>query len=474
MSLRRRLLVGLVVVAVVLVGTNVALANTSRSFLLERVDRQLIDVASRPIFREPGGPGRGRPRAQPGLQSALDRTLSEYFIAVEDEAGTLTPLTSEFIDEGDAPTLDRSRIDAHVPSPGMEPRPFTVRAASGGSRWRLVVVDSPRQSLTVIGYDLGDVDTTVRRLRAVGIGGTIAVLAALGLVSFWILRLGIQPVEAMAGSADRIARGDLSHRVDHPSPDTEAGRLGLALNSMLDRIEESFRAQQASEDRVRRFAADASHELRTPLTSIRGYAELYRTGALARKADLSDAMRRMEQEATRMGALVEDLLLLARLDQKAPAPVAPVRLDLIAADAVRDARAVEPDRPIDLDTEPVTVEGDEMRLRQVAANLLANARVHTPASTPVHVRVDAENGFARLVVADEGPGLAPAVAAQVFERFYRADEARTRASGGSGLGLSIVQAVAQAHGGDATVTSTPGQGAAFTVTLPRSTTAAPT
>ncbi|MGH2720515.1 MAG: HAMP domain-containing sensor histidine kinase, partial [Actinomycetota bacterium] len=269
-----------------------------------------------------------------------------------------------------------------------------------------------------------------------------------------------------AETAGAIAAGDLSRRVEPAGGPTEAGRLGSALNRMLAQIEEAFRIRGESEEHLRRFVADASHELRTPLTSIRGYAELFRRGGLRSSEELADAMRRMEEEARRMGALVDDLLMLARLDEGRPVDRAPVRLDLLAADAVRDAQAVEPGRPVDLESEPVAVPGDEQRLRQVLGNLLANARVHTPAGTPVHVTVRAAGGVARLEVADEGPGMAPDVARRVFERFFRSDASRTRAGGGTGLGLSIVKALAEAHGGQVHVETAPGAGARFVVELP--------
>jgi two-component system OmpR family sensor kinase len=248
---------------------------------------------------------------------------------------------------------------------------------------------------------------------------------------------------------------------------TEVGQLGLSLNSMLGQIEAAFSAQQESESRLRRFVADASHELRTPLTSIRGYAELFRRGAADRPEDLAKAMRRIEQEAARMGVLVDDLLLLTRLDQGRPLEREPVDLARVAADAVDDARAVDPDREITLDTpERPTVTGDDVRLRQVMGNLLTNARQHTPPGTPVHVRVATEDGSAIVEVADEGPGLTPDQAVRVFERFYRADESRTRERGGTGLGLAIVAAITEAHGGKAAVETAPGAGARFRVELP--------
>ena len=464
MSLRRRLLVGLVMVAAVLVVANVVLSRTIQSFLLDRVDTQLADVASRPVFGGgAGGPGGRRP-ALPDAE-----TLSEYYIAIVDPAtGHLRRLASAFMDEDQPPpSLDPATIRAHLAGRGERPEPFTVASTEGSGRWRLVALVDPRRgAFVVVGVSLDEVGDTVGRIRAVQVGAALVALAALGLVSWWMLRLGVHPLEDMARTADAIAGGDLSHRVEHPGGRTEAGRLGIALNEMLSRIEVAFRDLEASEERVRRFAADASHELRTPLTSIRGYAELWRAGGLRDEAELADAMRRMEQEASRMGALVDDLLLLARLDQRRPLDRATVRLDELAADAVRDARAVEPDRPIELTAEPVAVEGDEARLRQVVGNLLANARVHTPPTAPVRVSVGRHDGVARVEVADEGPGMTPEVAQKVFERFYRADPSRARAGGGTGLGLSIVAAIAEAHGGRAAVSSSPGRGSRFTVELP--------
>ncbi|MEO6122021.1 MAG: HAMP domain-containing sensor histidine kinase [Acidimicrobiales bacterium] len=460
MSLRRRLVLGFVTVAAVLVIANVALARTFESFLLDRVDSQLGELASRPYFRA------ARPGPPPNPD--VDRTLSEYFIAVGDQAtGTLTELTSLFADEEQPlPRLERDQVLDNAVHHNEAPNPFTTPARSGGGSWRLMAVADPPGRIVVVGVSLDDVQATIGRIRDVQVAGTLAVLAALAMVSWWMLRLGVHPIEDMARTADAIAGGALSARVEHPGQGTEAGRLGIALNAMLERIEDAFRAREVSEERVRRFAADASHELRTPLTSIRGYAELWRAGGLRGDAELDDAMRRMEQEARRMGALVDDLLLLARLDQRRPLLRAPLRLDQIAADGVGDARAVEPDRPIHYAAEPVVVDADESHLRQVVANLLANTRAHTPPGTPVSVSVSSGDGYGRLVVADDGPGMSPEVAAQVFERFYRADASRHRAAGGTGLGLAIVEAVSQAHGGRVEVVSEPGKGSRFIVEVP--------
>jgi two-component system OmpR family sensor kinase len=270
----------------------------------------------------------------------------------------------------------------------------------------------------------------------------------------------------MTATAGAIAAGDLSQRVPEGAPGTEAGDLGVALNSMLGRIEEAFDQRTASEERLRRFIADASHELRTPVTTIRGYAELYRTGALGQKPELDEAMRRTEQEAVRMGTLVEDLLHLARLDQGRPLERAPVDLEVLAADAVRDAAAVAPHRTITASTSgPTVVLGDDARLRQVIANLVGNALVHAP-DAAIEVRVGRAEERAHVEVADDGPGMAAEDAGRAFERFYRADASRHRHRGGSGLGLAIVEATVRAHGGTVSLQSAEGAGTTVRVDLP--------
>lgn len=465
MSLRRRLLLGLLVISAVLVVTNLLLADRFRSVLLDRIDRQLADAASRDVFRLDGGRLRV-PRGDPS--TAQDQTVSEYFIAVGDPSdGTLIELSSALADEDQPrPRLERSQLAAHLTSRGQPPSPFSVSTEGGGATWRMVAVAHGPRRLAVVGLSLDELESTLDRLRVIQVLGTLAVLGALGLVSWWMLRLGVHPIEDMARAAAAIAQGDLSRRVDHPGGRTEVGRLGTALNAMLERIQDAFRAREASEARVRRFAADASHELRTPLTSIMGYAELWRSGGLRRPDEMDDAMERVEQEAKRMAALVEDLLLLARLDQaRAPERVV-VRLDTIVADAVRDMQAVEPDRPVDSVLEPVAVEGDEGQLRQVVGNLLANVRAHTPPEAPVRLSVAADGVVARLIVADGGPGMTPAVAEKIFERFFRADPSRSRGRGGTGLGLAIVESIVNGHGGVARVESQLGAGSRFIIELP--------
>jgi two-component system OmpR family sensor kinase len=312
-----------------------------------------------------------------------------------------------------------------------------------------------------------DVQATLGRLRQVEAAVGLLVLLGVALLARRSVRRGMRPLEEIGETARAIGAGELDRRVEPADPRTEVGRLGLALNAMLQQLDSAFRRRQASEERLRRFVADASHELRTPLTSIRGYAELFRRGAGERPQDLAVAMRRIESTAERMGVLVDELLLLARLDQGRPLRRDPVDLARLAAELVADARVVEPERPIQLRADgPVLVLGDEDRLRQAGANLLANVRAHTPPAAPAEVRVLAAGRLAVLEVADHGPGFTAEQAGRVFERFYRADPSRSPGRGGAGLGLSIVAAIAAAHGGRAGAASTPGRGATFRVELP--------
>ena len=351
----------------------------------------------------------------------------------------------------------------------------TVGSNNTAVRYRVLATSGDDGTTLFVAFPTTELDQTLHRLVGIELVAAAAVLLFLALLTLAVVRLGLAPLERIAVTAGDIAGGDLSRRVEPAEPDTEIGRLGLALNAMLSQIETAFAERAASEDRLRRFVADASHELRTPLTAIRGYAELFRRGAAERPEDLARAMRRIEDEAVRMGLLVDDLLLLARLDQGRPLERAPVDLVTVAGDALADLSAIDPGRPVTYEhPETLVVSGDEARLRQVAGNLLANARVHTPEGTAVHVRVRAYDGQAILEVADEGPGLPAGEEGLVFERFYRADAARARtgpgpsgATGGTGLGLSIVAAIVAAHGGSVHAGAPPsGRGAYFLVALP--------
>jgi two-component system OmpR family sensor kinase len=314
-----------------------------------------------------------------------------------------------------------------------------------------------------------DVDSTLQRLLIVTGLVIAAVLLVLGIAAWLVVRIGLLPLDRMGHTAGAIAGGDLSHRVETTDPRTEVGRLGQALNAMLDRLERAFAQRQASEDRLRQFLADASHELRTPLASIRGYAELFRLGAAREPAATEKAMRRIEEEAKRMGVLVEDLLTLARLDEVRDAEHGAVDLATLARDAVDDARATAPERAIGLEASGATVVlGDADGLRQLLANLLRNALVHTPAGTPIEVRLTGRGpaGEVRLEVRDHGPGLPTGDPAALFERFWRAETGRSRGRGGAGLGLAIVAGVVDAHGGRVAARDAPGGGAEFVVELP--------
>ena len=452
MSLRARLLVGvLAVVAAGLLATNVATYAALGRFLEQRVDDQLRDSRA-PVFSELSR-GATFPGSRPSGKAVI---LTGTFAELRRPRGGAV----RYVTEG-APR-------PHLPARDVADETYwTVGSTEDGFDYRVLATPLRDGSTLVVALPLESNHQTLRQLVGIEIVVSIAVLLALAALALWAVRVGLRPLDAIGTTAEAIAAGDLSRRVDRAEPKTEIGRLGLALNAMLARIEEAFTERRASEERLRRFVADASHELRTPLTSIRGYAELFRHGAAERPEDLAVAMRRIEEEAARMGVLVDDLLLLARLDQGRPLERAPVDLARLAADAVADTRAAAPDREVDLTVGgPVVVLGDEARLRQVAANLLTNARVHTPPGTPVHVRVGASDGRARLEVADEGPGLPAEHATRVFERFFRLDQARSRATGGAGLGLSIVAALAEAHGGRAFLEPGWTRGANFVVELP--------
>lgn len=465
MSLRARLLLGMGAIALVLGLAALVIARTTEAHLVDQVDEQLRDAG--PQLRglgPPGSPGGYGGGDGDGQQGGPPPRLSDLYVGRVTRAGELVTLYAPDATGEDAPDPALDEGDVADLRAG---RTITVGSVEGDLRYRIAArAEGPQGAMTVVAKPLTDVEDAVRRLVVVEAGAVLAVLAVLGLVSFWVIRLGIRPLRQMTATAGAIAGGDLSHRVPVTSPGTETGDLGVALNGMLGRLEEAFDERTASEARLRRFIADASHELRTPVATIRGYAELYRSGALRGDGELDDAMRRTEQESVRMGSLVDDLLHLARLDQGRPMEQHPVDLRALAADAVLDAQAVAPDRTIRLEgDDPVTVLGDEARLRQVVGNLVGNALVHAP-EAPVTVRVDATATAAVLEVEDEGPGMAPDDAAKAFDRFYRADASRHRHRGGSGLGLSIVDGTVRAHGGTAGLTSEPGRGTTVRVELP--------
>jgi two-component system OmpR family sensor kinase len=358
------------------------------------------------------------------------------------------------------------RIPAHVTVGKL----FTAGSAgSSGLRYRAYVYHDPEDTgLTVVAAPLREVDDTLSRLELVEILVIVGVLVALGASAFFVVRLGLRPLDRMEVTAGEIAAGQLSRRVSPATSRTEVGRLGLALNAMLERLEQAFAQREASEERLRQFLADASHELRTPLAAIRGYAELFRMGATRDEAETRTAMRRIEDESKRMGVLVEDLLTLARLDEAPGLRRAPVDLSELARDAVEDAHATAPERPISLSApDPAVVSGDAHQLRQVLANLLRNALVHTPAETPIEVSIEQDHETVTLSVRDHGHGLPDAAPERLFDRFWRAEGGRERGKAGAGLGLAIVGGVVEAHGGRISVRNAPDGGAQFSVAIPK-------
>jgi two-component system OmpR family sensor kinase len=314
---------------------------------------------------------------------------------------------------------------------------------------------------------MDDVQSTLDRLLVLEVGVSGGVTIVLLVATWFIVRRGLRPLRRMGETARTIVASDLSRRVEPANERTEVGQLGQALNTMLDQLEAAFAERARTEQKLRHFVSDASHELRTPLTSMRGYAELLRRNPDMSSEDIVLAMRRIEAEAQRMGILVDDLLLLARLDQGRPLERRPVDLDAMARDAYSDARVTDPRRTISLRVlAPLVVTGDDLRLRQALGNVLRNALVHTPPGTPVEIELRPDDGHAVLEVVDHGPGVPAGHAERIFERFHRADPGRSRDQGGSGLGLSITSAIVGAHGGTVSVHPTPGGGATFRIELP--------
>jgi len=465
MSLRARLL--LVTVGLVTLGLLIADVVTYRALeasLSQRVDDQLqqtVAIASGALHL-----GSDEwPQAGPGPLGNLGPPAGSY-AALLDPAGRV--LNSESFPQGqNDPT---PVLPAGLPgSTGAGSGVARFDASSNGDDVDFRVqafAPQPGLGTLVVAVPLTEMRATLGRLMAIEALVTLGVALLAGALALWLVRIGLRPLETMGETAGAIAAGDLSRRVEPADDHTEIGQLGTSLNAMLAQIEAAFDERRASEARLRRFVADASHELRTPLTSIRGYAELFRRGADARPEDLATSMARIEAEAERMGVLVDDLLLLARLDQGRQLEREPVDVSRLVGEAVDAAHAIEPGRAIDVAAGPsATVQGDPGRLRQVVDNLLENARVHTPSGTPTHVAVTPQDGVVVLTVADEGPGMDPDVADRAFERFYRGDPARARATGGAGLGLSIVAAIVQAHGGTVRVANG-APGTAIEVRLP--------
>jgi two-component system OmpR family sensor kinase len=482
LSLRARLLLGVIaLVAVGLVAADLATYTELRQFLFDRVDSTLnanhMAIEQALSNQQPGhgGPGPG-----PGGLQAVFNSIPGFCIETRTLSQRVTQAGCilEFGEKTAAPGPDWPSTINLPTSPDAEGDRvmfLTVPATSGGGRYRVrasIEPNAPNQIL-LIAAPLSSVDSTLHRLLLIELLVTAVALAAIAALGLWVVRAALRPLDAMGKTASAIAAGDLSRRVEPATERTEVGRLGLALNVMLEHIESavterdtSLRALEASETKLRRFVADASHELRTPLAAVRAYAELFGRGAATRPDDLERSMKGIRREAERMSVLVEDLLLLAHLDEGRPLEREPVALDEVVAESAETARTLEPERPIEAELQPTTVVGDRDRLRQVVDNLLANVRAHTPPASPLRVTLARNGTEAALDIADSGPGMDAETLEHAFERFYRADPSRARASGGAGLGLAIVAAVVEAHGGSVDIDSTPGTGTTFRVRLP--------
>jgi len=469
MTLRLRLVVGLVV----LVLTGLAIFGFSTYTLYartqyDRLDDELRDtarLASCALFNYfevafPDCQGGTRPFPAPR------GTYTQLFTA---DGAPVVNADNETVELGDQSATDRPSLPT-ITDPGQGGTLFTTGSSVGNGDWRVSVSRTPfalngERFLIVVAIPMKEVTESLHRFILIEGSAAGGLLIILAVGSWLILRRGLRPLEEMATSTRAITAGDLSQRVEPSDGRTEVGQLGLALNTMLSELEVAFQERDATEQRLRQFLADASHELRTPLTSIQGFAELFRLGANHPDLDLPTVMRRIEQESDRMKVLVEDLLLLARLDQ--PRPPRPTSIDLavLCADACSDAHAIAPEREVSLDApEPVVVQGDRDHLHQAIANLVTNALRHTPAGTAIEVSARFIDGSAVVIVRDHGDGLDPSALEHAFDRFWQADSARV--GHGSGLGLSIVESIAHEHGGTVSAANAIDGGAVFTIRIP--------
>lgn len=459
MSVRARLLLGiLTLVALGLTIASVTGVVLLRTYLYDRVDEQLGF----------GTTPRSNPQKIDMCAVKSDNRLpSALVITVLDRRGAVVCTIADET-SGDRPKLssiDRERAKE------LGSRIMSVPSTTGSSHWH-VRVGTLDEHTVLVAVSLKDADDTVNRLTLVAGGTSLAILALTAVGAYAIVGLGMRPLHRIEDTAEKIAAGSFDERVPEGRPGTEVGRLSKAINGMLTQIERAFADRAQSEVRLRRFVADASHELRTPLSTIRGHAELFRQGAASSPQDVAMILGRIESEAARMGALVNDLLLLARLDQARPLEREPVDMLSVVGDAVVDARARQPQRTISLraDTgtalEPPLVSGDEAQLRQVVTNLLSNVLIHTPVEAGLDVAVRVVDDTVVVAVEDHGAGMPPDVVASAFERFYRQDAGRSRKDGGTGLGLAIVRSLVEAHGGNVICQSEVGAGTTFTVSLP--------
>ena len=466
-SLRNRLTIGVLVLSAIgFVGAGVGSQALLRNYLIHQVDDQLLSVVAGTqerldragIARDADGDEENSARSV----TPLNRVPTSISVTVLDPFGNLVGGIGGDFNSNQITDYVKGLLPGQVAAYGS--KPFTIEAPGADFRVATTVLPSSLGSV-IVAQSLADFDKTTHQIAIVFllIGGLVLLFIA--FASRQVIKVGMRPLERIEETAEKIAAGDLSARLDNYEPETEVGRLSTSLNIMLSRIEEAFDARMQSEDKLRRFVADASHELRTPLTAIRGFAELHRQGAVPDGEKTNELIARIEKESKRMGYLVEDLLMLARMDQSRELVIADVDLSALLQEAVTSAQAAGPEHMITTNiASGITTKGDADKIYQVVTNLLANARAHTPAGSAITVTVAKDGADSLVTIADNGPGLSAEDQARIFERFYRVDASRQRNSkDGSGLGLSIVDAVMRAHGGDVTVASELGKGAAFTL-----------
>ena len=471
-SLRNRLLVSVLIVSAIgIAASDFGAIQSLRRFLVNQLDTQLTTISHNTQMQ----------LDRAGIESQQQATDDMQFMPIRPLRGVPTTTTVTLLDPTGA-VIGHIGGDLTGISTGEQFQGFTLAkvAATQGKpfnfntandlHYRVIATSLPSgQGSVLISSSLENVSKTLKELGFLFLLISLLVLALVGLLARAFIRLSLKPLSEVEVTAAAIAGGDLSARLPQSRPTTEVGKLTTSLNRMLERIEESFAVRVESESKLRRFVADASHELRTPLTAIRGFAELHRQGAVSGEEKTKELVGRIEKESIRMGSLVEDLLLLARMDQTPELAKEPVDLDTLVHEVVASARAAGPDHPITINIPSGDnfVLGDSIRVHQAIANLLANARTHTPSGTPITVAIKELENETTITVADKGPGLSHADQEKIFERFYRADTSRARTKGeGSGLGLSIVDAVMKAHGGSVSVLSELGQGCEFTLHFP--------
>ena len=478
-SLRSRLTLGVVILtAIGFFSASLVTQSLLKNYLTKEVDNQLKVITNGTFERiqQSGiahevnegrhGDDGGRPIGK-GLGTPLTRIPTSASLTLLDAQGTVIGGIGGDLNAAPISNYLTGLLPAEVASHGE--KPFTIDAP--GADFRVIARALPNGAGTVVAaQSLRDLNRTTSRLGYLFALIGFALLLLIALAARTVIKVSLRPLEDAEKTAEEIAAGNLSARMPEANPKTEVGRLVTSLNAMLARIEDAFSVRTESENKLRRFVADASHELRTPITAIRGFSELHRQGAVTGEKETTELIGRIENESKRMGSLVEDLLLLARLDQAREMESKPVDINKVVEDAVISARAAGPEHPVTVNSSEseIFTLGDEVRIHQVVANLLANARAHTPAGTPITVSVKSTDAGVEISVADKGPGLSAEDQKRIFERFYRADSSRVRTGpDGSGLGLSIVDAVMRAHGGNVSVQSTPGEGATFTLLFPR-------